>query len=105
MTVGIPVFGLHPLGLHLRNAILMLEPASILTLEVSRRLPPKVHKGNPGSIRRLHDGSITTSGCRYRFKCGSYGPIRSYDKVARPFGSLLAISGYGIPFVRNTSAI
>ena len=28
--------------------MLMLEPASILTLESFRRLPPIVHKGNPG---------------------------------------------------------
>ena len=28
--------------------MLMLEPASILMLEVSRTLPPIVHKGNPG---------------------------------------------------------
>ncbi len=30
--------------------MLMLEPASILTLESFRRLPPIVHKGNPGSF-------------------------------------------------------
>ena len=30
--------------------MLMLEPASILTLESFRRLPPIVHKGNPGYI-------------------------------------------------------
>ena len=30
--------------------MLMLEPASILTLESFRRLPPIVHKGNPGFI-------------------------------------------------------
>ena len=30
--------------------MLMLEPASILTLESFRRLPPIVHKGNPGQV-------------------------------------------------------
>ena len=30
--------------------MLMLAPASILTLESFRRLPPIVHKGNPGYI-------------------------------------------------------
>ena len=31
--------------------MLMLEPASILTLESFRRLPPIVHKGNPGELQ------------------------------------------------------
>jgi len=35
----------HPLGLHLRNAILKLEPASILTLEVSGTAIPSWESG------------------------------------------------------------
>ena len=37
--------------------MLMLEPASILTLESFRRLPPIVHKGNPGLEACAIDGS------------------------------------------------
>ena len=48
IPVETPVFGSHPFSVHLRKARLMLEPASILTLESFRRLPPIVHKGNPG---------------------------------------------------------
>jgi hypothetical protein len=36
------------LGLHLPKIVLIPEPASILTWKISRRLPLKVHKGNPG---------------------------------------------------------
>ncbi len=40
--------------------MLMLEPASILTLESFRRLPPIVHKGNPGSrVSKGHTIEIT----------------------------------------------
>ena len=46
--VEIPVFGHHPVGLHLRNALLMLEPALILTLEVSSKLPLRFQKRNVG---------------------------------------------------------
>ena len=49
--------------------MLMLEPASILTLESFRRLPPIVHKGNPGLFALNNywtiDGSVAGSGAEY----------------------------------------
>ena len=41
--------------------MLMLEPASILTLESFRRLPPIVHKGNPG----LQEEVVAWNGPRF----------------------------------------
>ena len=41
--------------------MLMLEPASILTLESFRRLPPIVHKGNPGLEALVITTEVNTS--------------------------------------------
>ncbi len=41
----------HPFGVNLRKAMLMLEPASILMLEVSRELLLRFQTGNAGSER------------------------------------------------------
>jgi hypothetical protein len=41
MTVEKPVLGPHPLGVHLREAMMMLKPASILMLEVFRKFLPR----------------------------------------------------------------
>ncbi len=43
----------------------MLEPASILTLESFRRLPPIVHKGNPGLYGQVHFDALDDATDRF----------------------------------------
>ena len=62
--------------------MLMLEPASILTLESFRRLPPIVHKGNPGSSdprsigQALHGSRL---GEFWKYRVGDYGLISKIE--------------------------
>ena len=64
--------------------MLMLEPASILTLESFRRLPPIVHKGNPGVkvLQIFKLGALLHAEARYHrdslvpfAQCGQLPPI------------------------------
>ena len=58
MTSETAVFGSHPLGVALLKPMSMLEPASILMLEVSRGLLLRFQTGNAGYIQFANENIL-----------------------------------------------